>query len=201
MPSLRLPTAAVLVSLALLAAACGGGNGKSSAAVQGATQTQTQATQPSPTTTPSAPKATKARRVTPTAGEASINTKPKVPKGKGNPATKLVAEDLIAGKGKKAAPGMTVAVRYVGVLFKNGKEFDASWKGGRPGRLFEFILGGGQVIQGWDQGVVGMRVGGRRKLIIPSALGYGARGYPPAIPPDAALIFDIDLNKVSKVGG
>ena len=88
-------------------------------------------------------------------------------------------------------------MQYVGVLFENGKQFDASWNGNRPGRSFEFALGGGQVIPGWDQGVVGLKEGGRRKLIIPSDLGYGARGFPPDIPADAALIFDVDLVKVS----
>jgi len=119
-----------------------------------------------------------------------------VPKGSGQAPAALVAQDLIVGKGKKAKAGDPVSVQYVGVLFKNGKEFDASWKGNRPGQPFQFVLGGGQVIPGWDQGVVGMKVGGRRKLIIPADLAYGAQGYPPDIPPNAALIFDIDLKKV-----
>jgi peptidylprolyl isomerase len=82
----------------------------------------------------------------------------------------------------------------VGVLFEDGKEFDASWQSANnKGRTFQFPLGGGQVIPGWDQGIVGMREGGRRKLIIPAELAYGAQGFPPDIPPDAALIFDVDL--------
>ena len=132
----------------------------------------------------------------PTAGEADIDRKPKVPKGKGDPPTELVVQDLIVGKGKRAQSGDTVSVRYVGVLFENGKEFDSSWKSGK-GQTFQFPLGGGQVIPGWDQGVAGMREGGRRKLIIPPELAYGAQGFPPDIPPDAALIFDIDLVKAS----
>ena len=103
-------------------------------------------------------------------------------------------QDLIVGKGKRAKSGDTVSVQYVGVLFENGKEFDASWKGGK-GQTFQFPLGGGQVIPGWDQGVVGMKEGGRRKLIIPPDLAYGAQGFPPDIPPNAALIFDVDLVK------
>ena len=104
-------------------------------------------------------------------------------------------QDLIVGKGKRAQTGDMVSVQYVGVLFSNGKQFDASWNGSKPGQGFQFPLGAGQVIPGWDQGVVGMREGGRRKLIIPADLAYGAQGFPPDIPPDAALIFDIDLEK------
>ena len=87
-----------------------------------------------------------------------------------------------------------MSVKYVGVLFKNAKEFDASWKGGE-GQTFQFPLGAGQVIPGGTR-VAGMKEGGRRKLIIPSDLAYGAQGFPPDIPADAALIFDIDLVKV-----
>jgi peptidylprolyl isomerase len=108
----------------------------------------------------------------------------------------LIAQDLIVGKGKRAATGDVVSVQYVGALFANGKQFDASWKGARPGRPLQFPLGSSGVIQGWEQGVPGMRVGGRRKLIIPADLAYGVQGYPPSIPPNAALIFDIDLKKI-----
>ena len=176
---------------ALLGAGCGDDDG-GSANTDTAT-TETQAAQPTTTQTPEEPAAPKARKVKPTAGE---DRKPKVPKGNGEAPTKLVVQDLIVGKGKRAKSGDTVSVKYVGVLFKNGKEFDASWKGGE-GQTFQFPLGAGQVIPGWDQGVAGMREGGRRKLIIPSDLAYGAQGFPPDIPPDAALIFDIDLVKVS----
>jgi FKBP-type peptidyl-prolyl cis-trans isomerase len=183
-------------TLALLAAcaavflgACGDDDGGSATTDTAATETQ--ATQPP---APAEPEAPKAKKVQPTAGEADIDTKPKVPKGKRDPPTELVVQDLIVGKGKRAQSGATVSVRYVGVLFENGKEFDASWQDeGGKGQTFQFALGGGQVIPGWDQGVVGMREGGRRKLIIPSDLAYGAQGFPPDIPPDAALIFDIDL--------
>ena len=83
-----------------------------------------------------------------------------------------------------------MTVNYVGVLYKGGKEFDASWKRNEP---FTFTLGRGQVIAGWDQGVAGMKVGGRRELIIPAPLAYGAKGSPPTIPPNAALVFVVDL--------
>lgn len=189
-------SAVVLVAALLSLAAAGCGDDKSASSASDTTTTQTQSTATTPTTPPAEPKVAKAKKVAPAAGEGDIGTKPKVPKGKGNPPSALILQDLIVGKGKKAKAGDNVGVQYVGVLFKNGKEFDASWNGQRPGQTFEFPLGGGQVIQGWDEGVVGMKVGGRRKLIIPAALAYGAQGYPPDIPADAALIFDIDLKKV-----
>ena len=103
------------------------------------------------TQAPEEPAAPKARKVKPTAGEADLDRKPKVPKGKGEAPTKLVVQDLIVGKGKRAKSGDTVSVKYVGVLFKNAKEFDASWKGGE-GQTFQFPLGAGQVIPGVGPG-------------------------------------------------
>jgi peptidylprolyl isomerase len=197
MSRLRLLIVPALAGFALVVAGCGGddnsnSNSNSNATGTATTQTQTQTT---PTqTTPPEQTAPKAKKVKPTASEADAKNKPKVPKGEGKAPSKLVVQDLIVGKGKKAKAGDVVAVQYVGVLFKNGKEFDASWS--RPGQAFQFPLGAGQVIPGWDQGVEGMKVGGRRKLIIPPDLGYGAQGYPPDIPANAALIFDIDLKKV-----
>ena len=102
----------------------------------------------------------------------------------------LVTKELIVGTGPEAKAGQSVTVNYVGVLYKGGKEFDASWKRKEP---FTFALGQGAVIKGWDQGVAGMKVGGRRMLIIPSELGYGAQGSPPNIPPNSALVFVVDL--------
>jgi len=125
---------------------------------------------------------------TPTSGPLSKEPKVTVPTG---PApTKLVTKDLIVGTGAEAKAGQTVTVNYVGVLYKGGKEFDASWKRSEP---FSFALGKGQVIPGWDQGVAGMKVGGRRELIIPSALAYGVKGSPPTIPANAPLVFVVDL--------
>jgi peptidylprolyl isomerase len=189
---LRLLTTVVLLAVAVVAAACGDDDSSNFEPPKDVVTSKT-VTQPQPAQA----EAPKAKKATPTAGEADIDTKPKVPKGKGSPPSNLVVQDLIVGKGKRADANSLVSVQYVGVLFDNGKEFDASWTGKRRGRAFEFALGAGQVIPGWDQGVVGMRVGGRRKLIIPPELAYGAQGFPPDIPPNSTLIFDVDVEKVS----
>ncbi|MGH7903631.1 MAG: FKBP-type peptidyl-prolyl cis-trans isomerase [Candidatus Dormibacteraceae bacterium] len=97
--------------------------------------------------------------------------------------------DLKAGTGATARTGAKVSVQYTGWL-SSGKVFDSSWTRGRP---FSFTLGQGQVIKGWDEGVVGMKVGGKRKLIIPPGLGYGAKGHPPVIPGGATLTFEVTL--------
>ncbi len=105
------------------------------------------------------------------------------------PAAGLKIEDAKVGTGKEAKSGDTVAVHYRGTL-TDGKEFDSSYKTNQP---FSFTIGEGRVIKGWDQGVPGMKVGGKRKLTIPSDLGYGEAGSPPVIPPNATLIFEIEL--------
>jgi peptidylprolyl isomerase len=106
------------------------------------------------------------------------------------PPDDLVVEDLEVGEGDEAVAGHTVDVHYVGVSWSSGKQFDASWDRGAP---FSFGLGAGQVISGWDQGVAGMRVGGRRRLTIPPALGYGDRGAGGVIKPGETLVFVVDL--------
>jgi peptidylprolyl isomerase len=104
--------------------------------------------------------------------------------------TELRIIDEIEGTGSEVKPGNTVSAHYVGVAWSTGEEFDASWNRGQP---LDFTAGIGQVIQGWDQGILGMKVGGRRRLEIPSELAYGHRGAPGAIGPDEALIFVVDL--------
>jgi peptidylprolyl isomerase len=123
-------------------------------------------------------------------GGSAEKTKPKVTVPKGAPPKKLVIDELEKGTGAEAKAGDEVTVQYVGVNYKTGKEFDASWDRGEP---FTFQLGAGMVIPGWDQGVEGMKVGGRRELIIPPELAYGPEGSPPAIGPNETLIFVIDL--------
>lgn len=102
----------------------------------------------------------------------------------------LVSEDIVTGDGPTAGAGDQLTVQYVGVDYETGEQFDASWDTGQP---FEFQLGGGNVIPGWDEGIEGMKVGGRRQLTIPPDLAYGANGSPPDIGPDATLVFVIDL--------
>jgi peptidylprolyl isomerase len=104
--------------------------------------------------------------------------------------TDLVIEDLVLGDGAQAKAGDSISAHYVGVAHSTGEEFDASWNRGAP---LDFRLGVGQVIKGWDDGIVGMKVGGRRKLTIPAALAYGDRGAAGAIKPGEALIFVVDL--------
>jgi peptidylprolyl isomerase len=178
-------TAAVLAALAL--AACGDEPKDSrNSASKAAPNPTTTATE----TNPEAPS-------TPTEGgkvSKDLDEKPEIPKPTGSPPTKLEALDIVKGKGKATKEGDKVTVQYVGVAFSTGEEFDASWERNEP---FEFTLGAGEVIPGWDQGVVGMKVGGRRQLTIPAELAYGAQGSPPAIGPNETLVFVIDLKKVS----
>jgi peptidylprolyl isomerase len=120
-------------------------------------------------------------------------TKPVVEVPDGPPPQELEVEDIEAGDGDEAQPGDQLSVQYVGVLYDTGEEFDSSWERGQP---FQFQLGSGGVIPGWDQGIEGMKVGGRRQLVIPPDLAYGAQGQPPDIPPNSTLVFVIDLVSV-----
>jgi peptidylprolyl isomerase len=181
---------AALLVLALVAAGCGSDTSEC-AADKSAAKAESEAKIQKPVAEAKAPTS---QKVDPTAGEADINKKPVVPKGNGAAPTALKSETLIAGNGAEIKTGQQATVNYVGVLFKTGKEFDTSWgKGKQP---FQFALGSGQVIPGWDEGVLGMKVGERRRLTIPADLAYGAQGSPPKIGPNEPLIFDIDLKKI-----
>jgi peptidylprolyl isomerase len=116
--------------------------------------------------------------------------KPEVDAPDGPPPTELEITDLTVGDGPEAAPGQQVSVHYVGVAHSTGEEFDASYNRGAP---LDFPLGTGRVIRGWDQGVAGMKVGGRRRLVIPPHLAYGDRGAGGVIGPGETLIFVVDL--------
>ncbi len=131
---------------------------------------------------------------TPPAGDApSLSTKPEVVVPESPPPSALQCRDLVVGDGKEAVAGTHVTVQYVGVSYSTKSQFDASWDRGQP---FDFDLGGGMVIDGWDQGVAGMKVGGRRELVIPPDLAYGPSGRGP-IKPDETLVFVVDLLDVS----
>ena len=120
--------------------------------------------------------------------------KPEVDLVEGPPPADLVINDLTVGDGPEATPGQAVTVHYVGVSYATGEEFDSSWSRNDP---FRFPLGGGRVIAGWDKGVAGMKVGGRRQLVIPPHLAYGDRGAGASIKPGETLIFVVDLLAVN----
>jgi peptidylprolyl isomerase len=180
--------AIALLGLAGLIAGCGSG-GSSSITVGNEGDTSS-VPHVAGETTPSTPVATTptATAKTPTSGP--LATKPTVTVHTGAPPSTLVTKEIVKGTGPEAKAGQSVSVNYVGVLYHGGKEFDSSWKRSEP---FTFTLGKGQVIKGWDQGVAGMKVGGRRELIIPAELAYGKTGSPPTIPPNAPLVFVVDL--------
>ena len=170
MPTLLRAAVAALACVVLLAG-CGGGDDTTEA------KNQPSPNEPQPpASTPQTPK--------------ELQTKPKIGNPSGPPPKQLEKEDLIKGTGATATPGKQLTVNYVGVLFESGKEFDASWERKQP---FPFTLGQGMVIPGWDKGLEGMKVGGRRKLTIPPAQAYGEQGSPPTIGPNETLVFVIDL--------
>jgi peptidylprolyl isomerase len=172
--SLILPLLALLAAAAL--AGCGGSS-KASGIVPAPEAGSTQASVP---TTPKPPPA--------------LAKKPTVTVPTGPAPTKLVTKDLVPGTGQTVKAGQTVTVNYVGVLYKTGKEFDSSWKNNAPAT---FPLTAGGVIQGWVQGIPGMKVGGRRELIIPASLAYGKAGRPPSIPANSPLVFVVDLLSIA----
>ncbi|MDH6140614.1 MULTISPECIES: FKBP-type peptidyl-prolyl cis-trans isomerase [Kitasatospora] len=123
----------------------------------------------------------------------SQKTKPEIDFPEGPAPAELEITDIEVGTGAEAKPGMMVEVHYAGVTFETGEEFDASWN---RGSTFKFPLGAGRVIKGWDEGVVGMKVGGRRKLVIPAHKAYGNQSPSPLIPAGSTLIFVVDLINV-----
>jgi len=190
MPELRKLLPLLLAALALVLAACGDDQEDQTAA-----QPQT-GTQAAPAPAETAPEAAPS-------GDGQISTnleeRPAIPPPSGEPPAELKKDDVVTGKGATAREGDTVSVQYVGVSYSNGQEFDASWNRGEP---FEFTLGAGDVIPGWDEGVAGMKEGGRRMLTIPPDKGYGPEGTPDgSIPPNETLVFVIDLEKVTKGTG
>jgi peptidylprolyl isomerase len=124
--------------------------------------------------------------------------RPVIPRPSGSPPRRLETDDLVRGKGPEAKAGDTLTVHYSGVAFSTGEEFDSSWNSGDP---YRFPLGQGQVIAGWDKGLVGMRRGGRRMLTIPPELAYGPAGQPPAIGPNETLVFVVDLLAIAPKQG
>ncbi|MEW1725068.1 FKBP-type peptidyl-prolyl cis-trans isomerase [Streptomyces sp. NPDC093109] len=120
--------------------------------------------------------------------------RPEVDFPEGTPPETLEITDIVVGEGDEAVKGNRVEVHYVGIAYSTGDEFDASWN---RGETFTFDLGAGHVIKGWDTGVAGMKVGGRRKLVVPPHLGYGARGAGATIPPGETLVFVVDLVAVT----
>jgi peptidylprolyl isomerase len=188
-------TAIAAVAAALGLAACGGSSKAPGVLLApGGGPTNTTISTVTAATTTSTTTATTPSVSTPTSGPLSKEPTIKLPTGAAP--TKLVTTDLIKGTGTAAAKGDTIYVNYVGELYKGGKVFDASWKD-TPGKTFSFVLGEGQVIPGWDQGLVGMKVGGRRELIIPPSLAYKNEKQA-TIPANSTLVFVVDLIKVTK---
>ena len=181
-------SALVLPGLVLLAAACASSSTSHSAGTPGPAGS---APAVDSAVTGSAPQGSAPQGSATHAG--TFGTKPVVMVPAGPPPTTLMSTDLIVGTGPAAMAGQTVSVQYVGVSYSTKKQFDASWD---RGQAFDFPLGGGQVIKGWDQGVVGMKVGGRRELVIPPGLAYGEQSPSPDIKPNETLVFVIDLVKI-----
>jgi peptidylprolyl isomerase len=169
---------ACLITVAALLSACGGSDAKRDSAATTPTAT------PTPIIEKVRGKPTPMPEVTP-----SGKDEPKITVPKGDPPSKLVIRDLDRGTGAEAVAGKTLAVDYKGVRYDDGEAFDSSWSTGRP---FQFILGARQVIKGWDQGLRGMRVGGRRELVIPPELAYGDHGQG-TIRPNETIVFVVDL--------
>lgn len=203
----RLPILIIAVCAALLIAGCGSSDDSSSTGSSGTAATNADSTSAesannksksneSPNAESTGTSNSKVGLENPQQAKAAeesgvrLGGKPGVPKGEGPPPKQLTAKDWVPGVGAVAKNGDKVTVQYVGINYKSGKEFDSSWDRNEP---FTFTLGAGEVIPGWDQGLVGMKVNGRREMVIPPDLAYGSTGQPPKIPPNETLIFMVDL--------
>ena len=186
----------LLAAAALAGAGCGGDDDDTTTAniPSGNAPAGTTATPAEPEDGTGTGESTTPTTGTDTTQDPSLAQKPEVEVPDGPAPKELVVEDLVEGTGPEAKAGDTVTVDYVGVLYDDGEQFDASWDSGQP---FTFELGAGNVIEGWDQGVEGMKVGGRRQLIIPPNLAYGTEGAPPTIPANATLVFVVDLKEIA----
>jgi peptidylprolyl isomerase len=172
-------------------AACGSDSKSSDESAAAPTAAATEAPTEAPTEAATAGGPTQGDAGVKVTGKLGAAPKIEVPKG-GTAPTSLTIKDIKKGTGPKATAGQTVDMQYTGVLFKDGTKFDASWDRGQP---FSFSLGAGMVIPGWDQGIVGMQKGGRRLLVIPPDLAYGASGSGP-IGPNEPLVFVVDLDDI-----
>jgi peptidylprolyl isomerase len=175
----RLVLVVLLLSMAGAVAACGGGDDASGESAA------------TPIPIPQDP-AADIRRIVEGLDE-DTSSKPEIAAPEGSPPPTLEKRDIVRGTGPGAKKGDTLTMHYVGVSWSTGQQFDASWDGKEP---FTFELGAGDVIPGWDEGLVGMRDGGRRLLVIPAAQGYGAQGQPPDIGPNETLIFVVYLTRI-----
>lgn len=180
----RLRLLAPLAAAALVAAGCGGDDDAATSS------TSSPRGYTAPTATTGGAESSGAGKAPAVANAQDLGSKPQIATPQGAPPTSLVKKDLVVGKGPVVKPGDTVTVQYVGINWSNGKEFDSSWDRGQPAT---FPLD--QVIPGWTNGIPGMRVGGRRELVIPPDQAYGPQGSPPAIGPNETLVFVVDVKK------
>ena len=180
---MRTRTIALLVAAAVGLGACGDSKDDTAS-----TPSAPEAPAPSPSTS-TTPSGSGSKTVAGLKISTDLSSKPAIPKPSAKAPAELVAEDVVSGSGTGVKAGDQIVVSYVGVLYSTGEQFDASWDAGRP---YSFVLGQGNVIAGWDQGLEGMKVGGRRVLVIPPDLAYADTGQG-SIPPDATLIFVVDV--------
>ena len=191
--------ASLAVLCSLVVAGCGGEELKDSGIPDGSEKGSAASAAPA-SSAPATPVADAAvtyaegESVEPIGNAADLAKQPEIPKPKGTPPKQLVVKDLVKGTGAAAKAGDALTVRYVGASYSTGKVFDASWK--RSDNSFPFTLGQQAVIKGWDEGIVGMMPGGRRELVIPPELGYGAEGQGADIKPNETLVFVVDLKKI-----